>query len=251
MVQLSAQPTPGRLLSGLGLLTGLAVIGIGVGLVARNYEDPFGAVWSALMLVLGLIVLISFLALLLAKRPQKPPKPAREVTFENERAQFRARRANPGTLASNAVFVLLGGWFLAMGVTGGVEESWIWPVLAAIPAAYFLGFPVLRVVGRIRSGGVWLTDTRVVDENLGLRREISLANVKTAFDILDGVRVEPLEPSAIRYRRLSPRPWCARFVAGEMLIHASGLAGGVEGLAAEVRERATAAQVEPRRRRRP
>lgn len=249
MVQLSAQQPPGPLLSGVGLLTGLAASGIGVGLLVRNYEDPFGAVWSALMLVLGLIVLISYVALLLAKRPLQPPKPAREVTFENERAQFRARRANPGTLASNVVFVLLGGWFLVMGVVGAVEENWLWPALAAVPAAYFLGFPVLRVAGRFRSGGVWLTDTRVVEENLGLRREMSLANVKTAFDVLDGVRVEPLDPSAIRYRRLAPRPWCARLVAGEMLIHASGLAGGAEGFAAEVRERATAAQGASRRRR--
>lgn len=249
MVQLSAQQTPGPLLSGVGLLTGLAASGIGVGLVARNYEDPFSAVWSAFMLVLGLIVLISYLALLLAKRPQQPPEPAREVIFENERAQFFARRANPGTLASNVAFVLLGGWFLVMGGVGGAEENWLWPALAVIPAVYFLGFPVLRVAGRVRSGGVWLTDTRVIDENLGLRREISLANVKTAFDILDGVRVEPLDPSAILYRRLAPRPWCARLVAGEMLIHASGLAGGVEGLAVDVRERASAAQGAARRRR--
>ncbi|MGH3997125.1 MAG: hypothetical protein ACRDTJ_06645, partial [Pseudonocardiaceae bacterium] len=235
------------ILSGLGLLTGLAATGIGAGLVVRNHETLFGAVWSALMLDLGLIVLISCFGLFLAKRRQQPPEPAREVTFGNERAHFLARRANPGTLAANVVLVLLGGWFLVMGVVGGIEENWLWPVLAAFPAAYFLGFPVLWVVGLFRSGGVWLTETRIIDEHLGLRREIALANVKTAFDVFDGVQVKPLDPSAISYRRRTPRLWCARLVPGEMLIQAAGLAGGAEGLAAEVRERATAAEGEAKR----
>lgn len=244
---MSAQQTPGPILSGLSLVTGLAATGIGAGLVVRNHETLFGAVWSALMLDLGLIVLISCFGLFLAKRAQPSPEPAREVTFENERARFLARRANPGTLASNVVLVLLGGWFLVMGIVGGVEENWIWPMLAAFPAAYFLGFPLLRVAGRFRSGGVWLTDTRIIDEHLGLRREIALANVKTAFDAFDGVQVKPLDPSAITYRRLTPRLWRARLVPGEMLIQTAGLAGGAEGFAAEVRERATAAQGDAKR----
>ena len=241
--------TPGPVLTAVGLVTGVGVTGIGVGSVIRYHEDLFSTVWSSLMLVFGLIVLISYVALLLTKRARPSPSPARDVTFEDERARFFPRRANPGTVASNFIFLLLGGWFLALGIVGAIDGDWIWPVLVAFPAAYFLGFPAFRAVGRFRSGGVWVTETRIVDEHLGLRREIALANVKTAFDVFDAVRVEPKEPSSIRYKRLTPRLWCARLVPGEMLIQADGLAGGPEGFAAEVRERSVAAQSEPKQRR--
>lgn len=239
---------PGPGLTVLGLLTGVGAAGIGVGSVVRYHDDPFSTVWSSLMLVLGLVVLISYVALLMAKRARPSPSPARDVTFEDEDARYFSRRANPGTVASHFILLLLGGWFLALGIVGAVDGNWVWPVLVAFPAAYFLGFPVLRTVGRFRSGGVWVTETRIVDENLGLRREIALANVKTAFDLFDAVQVEPEDPSSIRYKRLTPRLWCARLVPGEMLVQANGLAGGPKGFAAEVRERALAAQSEPKRR---
>lgn len=250
MVRLRAQHTPGPVVGVLGLFLGVAVTGIGIGSVVRYHEDPFSTVWSSLMLVLGLIILIAYVALLLAKRSQPLPSPAREITFEGERARYFPRSANPGTVASTIILLLLGGWFLALGIVGTVDGNWIWPLLVAFPAAYFLGFPVLRAVGRFRRGGVWVTETRIVDENLGLRQEVALTNVKTAFDLLDAVRVEPEDPSAIRHTRLTPRPWCARLVPGEMLIQAQGLEGGPTGFAAEVRERAVAAQSEPKRRRR-
>jgi hypothetical protein len=241
MVQLRTQQTPGQLLTGLGLLAGVAATGIGVGSVARSHEDLFGAVWSALMLVLGLIVLISFVGLQLAKRSQVSSEPAREVTLGDECTQFLARRSRPGTMASNLVLVLLGGWFLVMGIVGGVEENWVWPALAAFPATYFLGFPVLRVVDLFRPGGVWLTPTRIVNEQFGLRSEIALSDVDTAMPRVDDVRVVPADPSAIRHKRRTPRLWCAHLVPGEMLI-LDGIEGGIDGLAAEIRERAQVAQ---------
>lgn len=209
--------------------------------MSRSHEDLFGAVWSALMLVLGVIVLISFVGLQLAKRSQVSPEPAREVTLGNERARLFARRSRAGTLAGNAVLVLLGGWFLVMGVVGAVEESWVWPVLAAFPAAYFLGFPVLRAVGLFRPGGVWLTPTRLVNEQFGLRSEIALSDVDTAMPRVGDVRVVPSDPSAVHHKRRTPRLWCARLVPGEMLI-LDGIEGGIDGLAAEIRERVEVAQ---------
>lgn len=240
--------TPGPVLTVVGLVTGVGVAGIGIGLVARNYDEPFAAVWSSLFVLVGLICLISYVGLILGKRSQLAPRPSRDVIFENEQARYLPRSANPAAVAGTIVYVLLGGWFLVMGVVGAVEESWLWPVLAAFPAVYFLGFPVFQAVGRFRRGGVWLTETRIVDEHLGLRREVALANVKTAFDVFDAVRVDPEDPSLIRYKRLTPRLWCARLVPGEMLIQANGLEGGPEGFAAEVRECAVAAQSEPKRR---
>lgn len=209
--------------------------------MSRSHEDLFGAVWSALMLVLGVIVLISFVGLQLAKRSQVSPEPARQVTLGNERARFFARRSRPGTLAGNTVLVLLGGWFLVMGVAGALEKNWVWPVLAAFPAAYFLGFPVLRAVGLFRPGGVWLTPTRIVNEQFGLRSEIALSEVDTAMPRVDDVRVVPGDPSAIHHKRQTPRLWCARLVPGEMLI-LDGIDGGIDGLAAEIRERAEVAR---------
>lgn len=246
---MSAQ-TPGPFLQVAGVLAGLGSLGIGIGLVVRNYDEPFGLVWSALFVVLGVIVLLSFVAVVLAKRTQTLPEPAREVTLGNERAQFLARKANAGAFASNLILALLGGWFLVMGVVGGIEENWLWPVLAAVPAAYFLGFPVLRAAGLFRIGGVWLTPTRVVDEHYGLRTEIALTDVETAYTLLDQVRIVPFDPSAIEHKRRTPPWWCARLVPGEMLVAAEGLEGGVDGFAAEVRERAEAARNRGKRRRR-
>lgn len=242
-------PTPGPVLTVVGLVTGVGVTGIGIGLVVRNYEEPFAAVWSSLFVLVGLICLISYVALIRGKRVKPAPRAARDVLVENEQARYLPRSANPTAVAGSIVYVLLGGWFLVMGVVGAVEENWPWPVLAAFPAVYLLGFPVFQALGRFRSGGVWLTETRIVDEHLGLRREIEFTNVKTAYDLLGAVQVEPEDPSGIRYKRLTPRLWCVRMVPGEMLIQASGLAGGPEGFAAEVRERAVAAQSEPKKRR--
>lgn len=250
MVQLSSLRFPGPVLTGLGLLTGLAVTGIGVGLVVRNHDGLFETVWAALMLVLGVIVLISYIALMLAKRSKRTPEPARDVTFENERARFLARKAKPGALAGQVVLVLLGGWFLVMGVAGAIEENWLWPVLAAFPAAYFLGVPVLGVVGLFRPGGVWLTPTRVVNEQYGLRTVIALSDVDTARPRVDDVNVVPVDPSAVHHKRRTPRLWCARLVPGELVI-LDGIDGGVEGLAAEIRGRSEAVRGggRPRRRR--
>ncbi|SDK24411.1 hypothetical protein SAMN05428985_103185 [Nocardioides sp. YR527] len=217
-------------------------MGICIGLVARNHEEPFGLVWSLLFVVLGLIVLISFVGLVLAKRPRLPALPGRDTTFEDEPARFLPRSANPGTLVSTTILVMLGGWFLVMGVVGAIEENWLWPVLAAFPAAYFLGFPILRAVGLFRPGGVWLTPTRVVNEQYGLRSEIALAGVKTAYSVMENVRIEPNDPAAVHHARRTPRLWCARLVPGEMLVLAEGLEGGVDGFAAEVRRLAEAAQ---------
>jgi hypothetical protein len=227
----------------------VAITGIGIGLIARNYEEPFAAVWSALFVVAGLMVVISYVSLLLGRRAQPPPRPAREVMFEDEQARYFPRRANAGALAGNLWFALLGGWFLVMGVVGGIEENWLWPVLAAFPAAYLLGFVVFWAVGRFRVGGIWVTETRIIDEHLGLRRAIEFANVKSAYDVLGAVQVQPEDPSGISYTRLTPRLWCTRLVRGEMLIQANGIEGGPMGFAAELHERAVAAQHEPKRRR--
>ncbi|MGY0388926.1 hypothetical protein ACWZJV_18320 [Nocardioides sp. WG-D5] len=219
-------------------------------MVLRNYHDePFIIVWSSLPIVLGLIVLISCVGLILAKRSRKPAHPARDTVLDNEPARFLPRRAHRGSVVSNIVLVLLGGWFLVMGVVGAVEENWLWPVLAAFPAAYFLGFPVLRAVGLFRLGGVWLTPTRIVNEQFGLRSEIAFSDVDTAMPRVDDVRVVPADPSAIHHTRRTPRLWCARLVPGEMLI-LDGIEGGIDGLAAEIRKRAEVAHDGGQRRRR-
>lgn len=244
------QQTPGPFLSAAGVIAGIASLGIGIGLVARNYERPFSLVWSSLFVVLGVIVLISYVTLVFSKRRLPPAEGARTVTLENESARFLPRRPNPGGAGGTTVLVLLGGWFLVMGVVGAIEENWLWPMLAAFPAAYFLGFPVLRALGLFRPGGVWLTPTRVVNEQFGLRSEIALSDVDTVMPRVDDVRVVPVDPSAVHHKRRIPRLWCARLVPGEMLI-LDGVEGGIDGLAAEIRNRveATRGGRQPRRRR--
>lgn len=235
---MSTDSRPGPRTSVLGILTGLGSLAIGVGLLRRS-ETAFGAVWSSLFVVLGLIVLLSY-GLLLTKSAGSA-HPAREVNCEGEPARFLPRH-NRRTAAAMIILVLLGGWFLVMGVVGAIEENWLWPVLSALPVVYFLGFPVLAAVGRFRSGGVWLTPTRVVNEHFGLRTEIALADIATVMPRVNDVRIVPTDAAAVRHQRLTPRVWCARIRPGEIVITTDGITGGRDGLAAEVRDRAATAQ---------
>ena len=238
MVQLSTSWRPGPLASVLGILSALFSLSIGVALLQRS-ETAFGAVWSAFFMVSGLIILVSYGVLAVAAR--RPAPPAREVVLQGEPARFLARRTRR-TAPSILAVGLLGGWFLVMGVVGAIEENWLWPVLAAFPAIYFLGIPVLAVMGRFRSGGVWLTPTRVVNEEHGLRTEIALAEVHEVLPHRAAVRIVPVDESAVHHRRLTPRMWCASVTPGKMIIPTEGVAGGSDGLAAEVRDRAGAAR---------
>ena len=245
------QPAPGPLLSAVGVIAGFASLAIGIGLVTRNHDDLFNLVWSSFPVILGLIILLSHAALFLGKR--FPPRTAasRKVRFENQKARFLPRRREPGASGGFIVLVLLGGWFLAMGVVGAVEENWAWPVLAAFPAAYFLGIPVLIVARLFRPGGVWLTPTKIVNEQYGLRSEIAIGDVETAVPLIDEVRIVPADPSAVHHKRRTPRLWCARLVPGEMAVLAEGIEGGVDGFAAEIRRRAVAAKDAGRKKRWP
>lgn len=100
-----------------------------------------------------------------------------------------------------AVLSMLGGWFLVMGGVGGIEENWFWPVLAAFPTFYFLGFSVLAALGRLRLGGVWLASSRVVDEHWGVRSELALVDV-TAVTRVPTASTSP-RPGPPRRRRPS------------------------------------------------
>jgi len=137
------------------------------------------------------------------------------------------------------VLTLLGGWFAVMGVVGALEESWLWPVLAAVPALYFLGIPVLAALGRLRPGGVWLTPTRVVDERLGRRSELPLDRVATVTPRTASVHVAPASPGTVVHRLLTPWPWRAR-TTEDLVLVTDGLAWDSTALAAEVRAAAAA-----------
>ncbi|WP_141782056.1 hypothetical protein [Nocardioides albertanoniae] len=236
---MSTFSVPGPFGATLAVLSGLLSLGIGVVVLRLYHDEPFAIVWSSLPVVLGVIVLVSCFTLLLIKRPAVPPLPATDTVVDDERARFLPRRDRRGFGLNLLVFLILGGWFLVMGIVGAIEENWLWPVLAAFPAAYFLGFPALRAVGLFRPGGVWLTPTRILNEQYGLRTEIAVGDVETAYSSLDEVRVVPVDPSAVDHKRRIPRLWCARLVPGEMHI-LDGIDGGIEGLAAEIRERAVA-----------
>lgn len=228
----------------VGSIPGLLSLFIGEGLLTRA-DTPFGRVWAAFFLVGAVIILLGCAVLLL--KPGHGADP-REVTYDGEPATYFAR-GSLRQLAGWSTFALLGGWFLVMGVVGAIEENWFWPVLAAVPAVYFLGFPVLALVGRFRLGGVWITPTKVVNESLGLRSEIALADIATAYALGDGVRVQLREGASPGLTRLTPKPWRARTEKGRVLIATAGL--GIDGdeLARELIDRALTAR-EPGRRRR-
>lgn len=222
----------------LGSLAALFCLVVGGTLLTRA-DTAFGAVWASLFVVVGLVVAVAFWARL-GDAGGDPPPP-RDATWEGEPARFLPRQDRSVSVAV-AVCLLLGCWFLAMGVVGAVEENLLWPLLAAVPTVYFLGYPAFAAAGRFRAGGVWLTRSSVVDEHLGVRTEIALSDVDTVMPRSADVRVVPTAASAVSQRRLAPRPWCARTRPGEMLIAADGVAGGPRSLADELRDRAALAR---------
>lgn len=235
MVQLSGSGRPRPVVLGVSFLLGLWALGAGIALIGRS-ETAFGAVWSAFFVVAG-VFFLSTGALWVAKSRRLVAPPAREVAWEGEPARFLSRR-DRRVPASMIVLTLLGGWLVVMGAVGAVEESWLWPVLAAGPTVYVLGVPVFVVLGRFRGGGVWLTPTRLVHEQYGVRTEIAWGDVRDVTPSVDELLVQPTEASAVQHRRLTPRPWSARVRPGEMVIPTEGIAGGCHGLAAELRDRA-------------
>lgn len=217
------------------MLVGLAAVAIGVALV-RDSETAFGATWASMFVVFGAIVLLSFVALLpVAARPAPG---AQQVTWEGEPAQFHPHRADRSRIVGMTVLTLLGGWFAVMGVVGAVEEAWLWAVLAAVPATYFLGFPVLSALGRFRAGGWWLTPTRLVAERQGLRSELPLHEVGTVTPRPQGVHVAPVGSTTVSHRSLTPWPWRARARSADLVIpvDAGGSPTASEDLAALLRE---------------
>ena len=225
------------------MLLGLGVVAVGVALV-RDSETAFGATGASMFVVLGAIVLLSFVAL----RPvsARPAPAAQQVTWEGEPAQFHPHPTDRRRIVGMIVLTLLGGWFAVMGVVGAVEETWLWAVLAAVPAVYFLGFPVLGALGRFRVGGWWLTPTRVVVEHHGVRSELSLGDVGTVTPWSRSVHVAPSGSATTSRRSLTPRPWRARSHPVDLVIpvDAGAAPGASEDLAALLRGAARSA---PRR----
>lgn len=222
----------------LGLFVGLAAVAIGVALV-RRAETAFGATWASMFVVFGAVVLLSLVTVLPAT--SRPSPAAQEVTWEGEAARFHPHRTDRTRVIGMTVLVLLGAWFVVMGVVGVLQETWLWGVLAAAPAVYLLGLPVLAALGRFRAGGWWLTPTRLVAEHNGLRSELLLRDAVTVTPRSQSVHVAPSAPAMVTHRSLTPWPWRARAHSTDLVIAADGASGGSEGVAAVVREAAASA----------
>jgi hypothetical protein len=220
----------GLVLTGLGLLTGLAVLAIGVGLL-RRVDGALGVVGASLFLVCGMVVVGSAVVVLVPAWWRRFPR-AREVVLDGESADFHPRRTGVPTAWAFCTLVLLGGWCAALGVVGLVEDGLAWPVIAAAPTIYFLGFVVLRVLGRFRAAGTWLTPTRLVDEYYGLRSEIATADLLAMRATPEALWVVPGADMTVRHRWLTPKPWRRKAPpAGFLVIDTAHLAGGSEALA--------------------
>ena len=240
VVQLTTPASPGPFVRLLGLLAGLATVAIGVALV-RDAETAFGATGASLFLVVGAIVLLSFVATLPVSSGPAPA--ARAVTRDGEPATYHPHRVDRARIVAIIVLILLGGWFAVMGVVGAVEETWLWAVLAAVPAVYFLGFPVLSALGRFRAGGWWLTPTRLVAEHHGLLSELPLSDVGTVTPRSQSVHVAPSGSGTTSHRSLTPWPWRARARSSDLVIPvgAGAAPGATEDLAVLLREAARSA----------
>lgn len=217
------------------MLLGLGAVAVGVALV-RDAETAFGATGASMFVVLGAVVLLSFVAL--QPLSARPAPVAQQVTWEGEPARFHPHRTDRRRIVGMIVLTLLGGWFAVLGVVGAVEETWLWAVLTAVPATYFLGIPVLSALGRFRTGGWWLTPTRLVVEHHGLRSELLLREVETVTPRSQSVHVAPVGSTTVRHRSLTPWPWRARARSADLVIpvDAGGSPTASKDLAALLRE---------------
>lgn len=170
----------------------------------------------------------------MSERWARPLPPPRREELDGEEADFHPRRTGWPTPVGYLVTGVLGLWAAAVAVVGAVEENLGWPVLFVVPAIYFLGFPVLWLLGRFRPAGVWLTPTRVVNEHFGLRSELAVKDIAIAIPRSSELVVMPHEGTPVTHRKLTPKWWRARLVEDRLVINTGYLAGGSEGLAAVV-----------------
>lgn len=218
-----------------GLLSGLASLALCAGLLV-DVRSALGVVGASLFGVCGVIVVGSVLTLRPDER-RRPPAPAREVILGGEPARFHPRRAGSPVVLFFVILGLLGGWFAALGVVGTLDGTWLWAVLAAVPAVYFLAFVLFGLAGRLRPGGVWVTPTRLVDEHVGIRSEVALHDLVAMSASPGDLLLVPRDGTAVTSRPLVPRPWRRKaWPAQAIKIDTSDLAGGGEALATAVQQ---------------
>lgn len=221
---------PRPLLGAFGVLAGLFTLILGGALVARA-DSASGVVGASLFLFIGVMLLLAAVAVFAQSRRRRHP-PA-QVVLDGEPATFYRRPGGLVWVAGLLELAILGLWALAMAVAGAVDGQWFWPVVLSLPAAWLLGFGVFAAIGRLRPGGLWITPTRVVNDQAGVRSELPLAAVGEVRLKSGLVVVAPSVPDALRVDRL-PRPWSGRRGSAELTIDPTGLAVGATELAARL-----------------
>lgn len=79
-------------------------------------DSAFGRAWASVFVVFGVVAV---LGAIMASRPLEDG-------------------SRPARASALATLLLLAGWAAVVGVVGAVEESWLWPVMMGVPAAYLL-----------------------------------------------------------------------------------------------------------------
>ena len=197
---------------------------------------------GSLLVVCGMAILISVLALFISPRQrQVSAPPTREVLFEGEPSLFHPRAVGVAWYLGHAVLLLLAGWVFAMMVLAIGHGRPGWLLVLAIPALYLLGGPVLALTGNLRPGGVHLTPTRVINTTAGARAEMALVDIDLVVPREGHVLLSPVRPGTIHTSRV-PGPWAARLRADRLLIDTLELTATPDSLAQEIRRRVAAAR---------
>lgn len=222
----------------MGLVVAAFVISLGVALVRRS-ESPLGVVGSCFFLVAGAVTLLGFVV---SRGPQEMKLTrCRDAHLDDEPAEMLQHgdwRFGVGMVG----LLLLGGWCLALGIVGAIQETWGWLLLVALPVIYLLAVPVFVAFRLYRRSVTWLTPTRIVNEQFGVCAEIDLVDVDEVRPWSEEVHLDPVDPSCVRYRNRVPRPWRVKVKADEFLIPSDGIEGGAYEFAAELRRRVDAAK---------
>ncbi len=162
-------PTGSRALTWLAAVLLLA-IGLplaGMGLLGVHTELGRGLLTGGLVLVVSAAGAMAR-TIAEARVRRDPPQPRIE-TYDGENALHLPRAAGP-TLASSWTLAGLAAVSTLAATFAALEQSWVWVcVLAA--ATIYLGLSSAVHHGARLAGGLWLTPTRLVHSDRGLRVE--------------------------------------------------------------------------------
>ena len=169
--------------------------------LTSRVSTPMGFAAALLLPAIGVILVCSLASTLTRTRAAGRPVTVRHDMFDGEGAQYLPRGHGAAWWLGTTIPGILGIWCLAMGALALRGGVWVGAALLAVPAAFFLAMPILALTGRLRPGGVWVTPTRLIDEQPGVRSEVALSDLRSGVATESGIYLDLARPGCVHVTR--------------------------------------------------